>query len=69
MQKVYSTYTKSPRLWTMVVPKKKKNKKISQILPKAVSNRRPIAEPKPKIDLQHNTYSLVEDLFWVTREA
>jgi hypothetical protein len=27
MQKAYSTYTKSPRLWTMVVPKKKKEQK------------------------------------------
>ena len=24
----------------------------------AVSNKRPIAEPKPKMGLQHNTYSL-----------
>ena len=55
-------------------PKEKKNKKISQILPKAVSNRRPITEPKPKMDLQHNTYSLqqstyMEDQFWVPGEA
>jgi len=41
---------------------------------KAVSNRRPIWEPKPKIDFQHNTYSLqqsthTEDLFWVSGET
>jgi len=41
---------------------------------KAVSNRRPIWEPKPKMSLQHNTYSLqqsihTENLFWISGEA
>jgi hypothetical protein len=36
-------------------------------------SKRPIAEPKPKMSLQHNTYSLqqstyMEDLFWVLGE-
>ena len=44
------------------------------LLRKVVSNRRPIAEPKPKMGLQHNTYSLqqstyMEDPFWVTGDA
>ena len=43
--------------------------------PKAVSNRRPIWEPKPKMGLQHNTYSLqqqsthIENPFYVSGEA
>ena len=41
---------------------------------KAVSNRRPIWEPKPKMGLQHNTYSLqqstqTEDPFWVSGDT
>ena len=41
---------------------------------KAVSNKRLIWEPKPKMGLQHNTYSLqqsthTEDPFWVSGET
>ena len=51
--------------WYFLYHSHRHDGKYVKIPSKTVSNTRPIAKPKPKMDLQHNTYSLQQNTYMV----